>query len=204
MRRTILALAAVLTVAACGADHTWAPDDEVIAARYAHDGPKAITLYTVVNNRSGSGGHSALMINGSERVIFDPAGTWYHPSRPIRHDVHFGINDQAKAFYIDYHARETYRVVEQTVVVSPEVAEIALQRVLNYGAVPKALCASAVSNVLRSIPGFESIPPALGPNRIMNAFDQIPGVEKRVITDKDDDENHGILMIQADQTINND
>lgn len=204
MRRLFLCLVAVLTLAACGADHTWAPDEEVIAARYVHPGPKTITLLTVVNNRSGSGGHSALMINGSERVIFDPAGTWYHPSRPIRNDVHFGINDKVLDFYIDYHARVTYRVVQQTVQVSPQVAEIALQRVLNYGAVPKALCASAVSNVLRGVPGFESIPGALGPNRIMDAFDQIPGVQKRVITDKDDDENHGVLMIQADQSVNHD
>ena len=204
MRRTVLALVAVLTVAACGADHTWAPDEEVIAARYVHPGPKTVTLLTVISNSTGGGGHSALMINGSERVIFDPAGTWYHPQRPIRNDVHFGINDKALAFYIDYHARVTYHVIEQTVQVSPEVAEIALQRVLNNGAVPKALCASSVSSVLRDVPGFESIPSAFGPITIMNAFDKLPGVKKRVITDKDDDENHGVLMRQADNTINND
>jgi hypothetical protein len=196
MRRTFLALSAVAALAACGADQTWAPDEAVVAARYVHPGPKSITLLTVVNNRSDGGAHSAILINASERVIFDPAGTWYHPSRPIRNDVHFGINDKVLAFYIDYHARETYRVVEQTVEVSPGVAELALQRALNNGAVPKAMCASSVSNILRGVPGFESIPAAFGPNRIMAAFDQLPGVKRRVITDDDDDENHGVLIVQ--------
>jgi len=143
MLRAVLALLALLTLAACGAEPKWAPEEQVQAARYVHDGPPAITLFTVINNRSGSGAHSGLMINGSERIMFDPAGTWNHPRIPERNDVHFGITPRIVNFYIDYHARETFRVVEQTVVVSPGIAELVAQRAKAYGAVPKAQCARA-------------------------------------------------------------
>jgi hypothetical protein len=134
MLRAILALVALLGLAAC-AEPTWAPQEEVDAARFVAEPPTSITLYTVVNKRSGSGAHSALMVNASERVIFDPAGTWRHPRVPERNDVHFGMTDKAVAFYVDYHARETYDVIEQTVAVSPEVAELVLEKVKANGAV---------------------------------------------------------------------
>lgn len=197
MRRLILCLAILSALSACGADSKWASDEAVEAARYVDDGPPSITLFTVVNKRSGSGGHSSIMINASQRVIFDPAGTWYHPKLPERHDVHFGITPKMEAFYVDYHARETYNVVQQTVEVSPQVAEIALQRVLANGAVNKAFCANSVAVVLRGVPGFESIPATLFPNSIMKAFGALPGATTRVITDDDDDENHGVLMVQV-------
>lgn len=197
MRRLFACLSVVAALAGCGADSKWAPDEAVAAARYVHDGPPSITLYTVVNNRSGNGAHSGLLVNASQRVMFDPAGTWYHPKLPERHDVHFGITPKMQSFYIDYHARETYRVIEQTVEVSPAVAEIALQRVLANGAVNKAFCANSVSVILRGVPGFESIPQTLFPNKIMEGFGAVPGVKSRTITDDDDDENHGVLMVQA-------
>ena len=78
--RMWLALAVVGALAAyandTGIDNTPA---EVAAAAYVAPGPKSISLITVVNNRSGSGGHSALVINGSQQVIFDPAGSFRDP-----------------------------------------------------------------------------------------------------------------------------
>jgi hypothetical protein len=44
--------------------------------------------------------------------------------------MHYGINDRMVAFYIDYHARVTYRVIEQTVLVSPQVAEMVKARAI--------------------------------------------------------------------------
>ncbi|HEY6918071.1 MAG TPA: hypothetical protein VI412_02350, partial [Tabrizicola sp.] len=136
--RLLLCLIALLGLAACGAEPKWAPQEQVDAVRFVEGPPNYITLYTVVNKRTGSGAHSAILVNGSERVIFDPAGTWYHPKLPERNDVHFGMNDKALAFYIDYHTRKTYDTIEQKVYVSPEVAELVLARVKAYGAVPKA------------------------------------------------------------------
>lgn len=197
MIRPLLALLALLTLAACGAEPKWASDEAVAEARYVHDGPPSITLYTVINKRSGSGAHSGLMINSSERIMFDPAGTWYHPRLPERNDVHFGMTPKMVNYYIDYHARETFDVIEQTVVVSPEVAALAAERVKAYGAVPKAQCAQSISTVLRGIPGFETIPGTWFPNKISDGFGTIPGVSGRLITDDDADNNHGVLMVQA-------
>jgi hypothetical protein len=197
MLRLILSLMAFVTLAACGAEPKWAPEEQVQAARFVAGPPTYITLYTVVNKSSGSGAHSAILVNGSERVIFDPAGTWYHPKLPERNDVHFGMTDKAIAFYVDYHARKTYDVIEQKVFVSPEVAELVLARVKDYGAVPKAMCTAATSAVLRGVPGFEGLPSTWYPKKLSDAFGALPGVSTRMITDDDDDSNHGVLLVQA-------
>ena len=199
MFRAVLALLALLNLAACGADSVWATDEQVQQARYVHDGPNAITLFTVINNRSGAGAHSGLMINDSERIMFDPAGTWNHPRIPERNDVHYGITPRIVNFYIDYHARETFRVVEQTVVVSPGVADLVARRAKEYGAVPKAQCANSISSILRGVPGFEPIRNTWYPNRLMEDFAKIPGVTGRVIYDEDADKNHGVLLVQSSQ-----
>ena len=74
MKRILIALILPLFLAACGAESVYAPEEDVQRAIYRHDAPPSITVLTVVSNRDGSGGHSALLINGSQRLIFDPAG----------------------------------------------------------------------------------------------------------------------------------
>ena len=111
-----------------------------------------------------------------------------------------GITPRIVNFYIDYHARETFRVVEQTVVVSPGVADLVARRVKAYGAVPKAQCARSVSDILRGVPGFESIGSTWYPNRLMEDFGRLPGVTSRIIYDEDADKNHGVLLVQAGES----
>lgn len=198
MLRLLLCLAAVLTLAACGgAEPKWAPDDAVARARYVHDGPPSVTLYTVLSTRNGSGAHAGLMVNGSERIMFDPAGTWQHPSLPERNDVHFGMTPKMVNYYIDYHARETYDVAEHTIVVTPEIAQLVMARAKAYGAVPKAQCTLAVSSILRGVPGFEHLPSTWYPKKLMQEFAKLPGVTSRTITDDSADQNHGVLLVQA-------
>jgi hypothetical protein len=200
MLRQVFCLLAVLALAACGAEPKWAPQEQVDAVRFVEGPPNYITLYTVVNKSTGSGAHSSILVNASERAIFDPAGTWYHPKLPERNDVHFGMNEKALAFYIDYHTRVTYDTIEQKVYVSPQVAELVLQRIKAYGAVAKAMCTNATSSILRGVPGFESLPQTFYPKKLSAAFGKLPGVTTRVITDDDDDNNHGILLVQHDGT----
>lgn len=199
MRRLLIILALPFFLAAC-AEPVWAPDEAVAKARYVSDEPASITLFTVVRKLGGEGAHSGLMINGSQRVMFDPAGTWHHPTVPERNDVHFGITPRMKQFYIDYHARETYDVYEQTVLVSPAVAELALRRVQENGAVGKALCGNAISSVLRDIPGFESVGKSFFPKKIMNAFGALPGVVTVRHDDTDADNNQALLATQTQTT----
>lgn len=199
MRRLLIALCLPLFLAAC-AEPVWAPDEAVARARYVSDEPPSITLFTVVRKLGKEGAHSGLMINGSQRIMFDPAGTWTHPTVPERNDVHFGITPRMKQFYIDYHARETYDVYEQTVVVSPEIAELAIRRVEQNGAVGKALCGNAISSVLRDIPGFESVGKSFFPKKIMRAFGELPGVTTVVHADNDADNNQALLATQSQTT----
>ncbi len=199
LRRNLAVLALTAVLAACGsAESRWAPDDAVTRAKYVHNGPPAVTLFTVIGVNSKGGAHSGLMINGSQRLMFDPAGSWFLPRLAERNDVHFGMTDKMVNFYIDYHSRKTYYVVEQTKIVPPEVAELLIQRVLSYGAVPKAQCTKSVSSILVGVPGFESIRQTWFPNNLMRQFAELPGVTERTITDDDDDNNHGILLVQAD------
>ena len=199
-----LALLALVALGACStAEPVWAPDATVAQARFVAEAPRSITLYTVIANRNNSGAHSGLLINASEQVLFDPAGSWQHPRIPERNDVHFGITPKMVAYYIDYHARETFRVVEQTIIVSPEVAELVKQRALAYGAVPKAQCSNSISSILAGVPGFEGLKSSWFPNKLSDSYGTLPGVTTRTITDDDADSNHGVLILQSKADIAN-
>jgi hypothetical protein len=195
-----LTVLAFVALSACGAEPKWATDAQMAtpAAHYVAAPPRSITLFTVQSTRNGSGAHSGLLINASEQIMFDPAGTWYHPYLPERNDVHYGVTPQMISFYIDYHARQTYNVVEQTVVVSPEVAELIKQRAEAHGAVPKAQCANSISTILAGVPGFEGFKNTWFPNKLSDEFAKLPGVTRKLITDDDADNNHGVLMVQAE------
>ncbi|WP_102226733.1 hypothetical protein [Acidimangrovimonas sediminis] len=200
MRRLFLSFALLLSLGACAADSVWAPDAEV--SKFAYVAPpvqtaspsrtRTLTLFTVVNNRNGSGGHSSLLVNApTQQVIYDPAGTWTNPWAPERDDVHFGMTPGVLANYIDYHTRVTWHTVELTIPVSPEVAERALKLVEANGASPKAMCADNVSKILRQLPGFQSLPQTFFPVTLMDAFARLPGVKTRVYYDSDPDVNTG-------------
>ena len=189
MFRLAFCLMALLGLAACGAERTWAPEDQVQAARYVAGAPTYITLYTVINKRSGAGAHSAILVNASERVIFDPAGTWHHPRLPERNDVLFGMTPLMERYYRDYHARETFHLVIQTIPVSPAVAEQALRDVQANGAVPQAFCANSTSKILRGLPGFEGLKVTMFPTQLMKRFADYPGVVTSTQYDTDSDNN---------------
>ena len=193
MRRILLSIILLFGLAACAAESKWASTEEVTRATYVHNGPPMISLFTVVGRNNGQGGHAALMINGSQRILFDPAGTWYHPQIPERNDVHFGISEPAVEFYIDYPARITWDVYRHDIIVSPAVAEKAIRLVQEYGAVPKAMCTQAVTAVLRQLPGFESIGSTLFPVAAMKDFKALPGVTERFYQDDDPNDNDYIL-----------
>lgn len=197
MRRLILGLLLPLILAACGAEPVWAPEEAVQAAKYRHDGPPSITLFTMVNNRSNEGAHSSMMINASQRVIFDPAGSWWHPKVPERNDVLYGITPKMLEYYVSYHARESYRVETYTVEVPAGVAELALQLAQENGAVAKALCGRSTSQILNRLPGFEAVPRTIFPMGIMRGFAKVPGATHSVWReDTDPDDNSAVLRAQ--------
>lgn len=193
MRRLTLALALLFGLASCGAESIWASDEAVQAAKYRHAGPTSITLVTVVNNVNGSGAHAALVVNASQRVIFDPAGTFGHETIPERNDVQYGATERMYATYINYHTRQSFDTYTQEIQVAPEVAEAALRAVENYGAVPKAMCSRSVTEILATLPGFENFPRSWFPNQTRKAFAAYAGVSEKHFVDNDSDDNSYVL-----------
>ena len=187
-RRAAL-LGGLAAVSACGAAPETSSPPEIIAARqFAGPGPRVLTLYTMRNIRSGGGEHSSLLIDApSQRILFDPAGSFRHSYVAERNDVLFGMTPEVEAYYVSYHARETYYVLAQTVPVSDAVAERAAQLALSNGPVRQSFCASATSRLLRQLPGFEAIPQTMFPNTLADAFGRLPGVTSREWRETDPD-----------------
>ncbi|MFI0396589.1 hypothetical protein [Paracoccus jiaweipingae] len=201
LRAMMTALALTLGLAACGADNIYASDEAVRKARFVSDQPPSITLFTVIGIPRGEGAHSALMINGSQRVIFDPAGSWSHPAIPERHDVMYGITDNFKNFYVDYHARQTYWVAEDRILVSREVADAAIRAAEANGSVNKSFCANGTADVLRRVPGFEAAPSTFSPRKLRDWFLRQPGVVSKKHYDGDPANNHDVLLRQHGQLV---
>lgn len=192
----LLILLSFVGLAACGgpAEPLWAPREDIQKYSYRHNGPPMLTLYTVVSTSSGSGAHSGLLVNGRERIIFDPAGTFNLPFTPERNDVLFGMTSRAVSAYIDYHARKSHNVIEQRLPVTAQQAEMIAKSVKEYGAVPKAQCALAITRILKDIPGFDTIPVGYFPKRAQAWFADQPNVQTRIITDEDADKTHNIVF----------
>ena len=174
---------ALAVLSACTQPAIVAPEAEVLQARYVSDEAPYIALVTNVNTRSGTGDHSALIINGSERVVFNPAGTWRHPLAPEQNDLHYGFSEGMRDWFIDYHARETYNVEIQKIPVSRATADRALTAAKGAGPVGPARCTLSIADVLRQTPGFESFPRVLFPNRAKAAFAQYPGLTTEIFVD---------------------
>jgi hypothetical protein len=204
-RATVLAVLAATALAGCttpSANRENASLEAIAAAAYVHDGPPALTLYTMINNRSEAGAHSSLMINApSQRVIFDPAGSVRAVGLLERDDVLYGVTPRIEQFYERAHARETYRVRIQRIEVSPEVAEKALQLAESYGAVSQSQCTVATSGVLSQLPGFGDIKRTWFPNKLADNLAQHPGVTERVVLEDDaDDKAVAIAQFEAQET----
>jgi len=178
MRLGILLLGLSVLLAGCGmnAESVWAPDADVAKARYQDAGPTSLALVTVRNEGDGQGAHTALLINASERVLFDPFGGWTDPYVPERNDVLYGFSPEVEARYLNYQAQDGYYYVRQEVLVPPEVAEQALALAKVKGPVGMAMCTNAVADILGQLPGFESVGSTFFPEHLAARFGRVPGV----------------------------
>lgn len=192
-----LSLCAALAGCAPAPVVSYASNERVASVAYRAPGPATLTVMTMVNNTSGSGGHTALMINGSQRVIFDPAGSFVNDRVPEQEDVLFGVTPAVLAGYKSAHARSTYHVVSQTFVVSEAQAEIALNLALEHGAVAQAYCTNATTGLLRQVPGFEDIKQTFYPTNLMEQLAVRPGVvEERYYEDDEGTIRDGVAGVQ--------
>lgn len=181
LSRLFLVLALPVMLGACAATNVRTADPaEVARAAYVHDAPPSITLVTVINSASGAGDHSALIINASQRVLYDPAGSFNHPSAPQNLDVHFGFRPEIEATYMNYHARETHHIVTQQTFVSSEVAEAALRAVLAESKARPGQCSTKTTAVMRSV-GFDGVGASVWPRTTMNNFARTPGLRTQIL-----------------------
>lgn len=191
-RRAFVLSGLALPLVACATPQQNRPNatpQQVADAIYRHDGPPALTLYTMISNTSGSGAHTSLMINApSQRVVFDPAGSVGLSAMPEIDDVLYGITPQIKDYYERAHARNTYHVRIQRIEVPAATAELALRRVQANGKVSPAACTTVTSRILSELPGFESIRQVVFPNKLADQFAKLPGVTERKLFENDADD----------------
>lgn len=192
--RVFLAILTLTVLAACaGAPPTPLSPEKAQAVAFRADEPPQITVITMINNKSGAGGHTGLLISASQRVLFDPAGNFRH-SQMFRHDdVIYGVTDQKLQVYRSAHARATHHVVSQTLRVSPESAEKALRLAQARGRVPSAFCTNSSTELLRQIPEFADVQVTFYPDKLMDQIARKPGV----VTERYFEDDEGNLAAGA-------
>ncbi len=182
-----VALGAVLS--AC-ADPSSDPVAQIQARAYVNPEPASITLYTVVNAQGDFGEHTGMVINASQQVLWDPAGSFRSVNLARSQDVFYGMTPYMVAYYTSYHARFGYYVVAQKLEVPPEVAEAVFRRAVARGATGKLRCTIAASSVLSGVDMFADIPVTLFPGKLMEEFGKIPGVVTTITRENDTGKNY--------------
>lgn len=186
-----LALGFSLILSACANPNAGtAPADEIVASRFANPEPAYISLLTMVNSNSGFGEHAALLINGSQQIIYDPAGSFRHSELPRRDDVVYGVTPLYADYYNSYHARFGYYVRVQRLEITRAQADAMIAASIARGSVPKLWCASAIADVLDDFPQFSDIRPTFFPGAIMKRVANIPGIVTTEIREDDIGQNY--------------
>lgn len=189
MIRPLILLAAAVLLAGCET-YIAAVPGEVARARYVSDEPPSVTLLSMVSTRTGRSAHSALLINGSEQVIYDPAGTFQHPDLPRRYDIHYGVTPRFLDYYERYHARFSHFVQSQKVYVSRETADMVLANAVAQGRTPKFLCNTSVAAALRPVAPFGEVRGGFFPETTRDDFARISGVEDSYVYEADVGKNN--------------
>lgn len=179
-----------LFAAGCASNSGTALPAEIAAAEVSVPAPASVSLITMVNEKTGGGEHSALLINGSQQIIYDPAGTFRHSQLPRRDDVVYGITPRFASYYNSYHARFGYYVKVQTLEISRTQADAMIAAAQARGHVPKLFCATAISDVLNDFPQFADIPVTFFPGAIMKRVARIDAVDTLIIREDDIGQNY--------------
>lgn len=185
----ILCAAIILSACSYGTDDQFSSKTHIEKYTFSSKEPPSLTLMTMISNSTGTGGHSSLLINGSQVVMYDPAGRWRHSQVPERHDMLYGLNPQVMKYYKSFHARSSHHVVSQKIYVSPEVAEQAIAAAKAQGRAKDATCAVNTIAILHQLPGFEDIQSTYWPAKLMKRFGEIDGVVTTKYYEDDEGQN---------------
>jgi hypothetical protein len=184
MRSALIALLAVLALAGCEF-YTPASPDAIARARYVSADPPSVTLMSMVNTASGKSAHVGLLVNGSQQILYDPAGTFTHPDLPRKGDIHYGMTPRFVDYYERYHARFDYYVEAQKLPVSRAAADQIIANAEAHGQSMKMTCALDVAGVLKPLPEFSDVPVSFFPEALRENFAKRPGVEDHYVYESD-------------------
>ncbi len=184
LRRLVTVLMLPL-VAGCTAVEVGSSPDEIAAVRYVPDEQPYIAVVSMVAHDDQRAAHSALIISASQRVIYDPAGTFEHPDLKERGDIHYGADDRMVNYYKRYHARFSHFVHEQRIPVTPEVAEAALLRAQAQGPSPKMFCTRHTVAILNDVPGLPDFTPSFFPENLRREVASLPGIVDSYVYEND-------------------
>lgn len=190
--RTIVSVISLVVLMACEGSERNAPvasSMEIQQATYVSPLPNSIILMTMVKENDDFGEHSGLLINASQQVLYDPAGTFRHSTSPNSRDVNYGMHPAMVEYYKSYHARRGYYVVAQEIQVTPEIAELIFQRAVAQGETAKLRCGISISSVLNVLPMFAHIPTTYYPGKIMDRFGEVPNVTTSYVYEVDEGQN---------------
>ena len=162
-----------------------ASKQSLAAARHVATEPPYVEVVSMVDRRDGRAAHTALIINASERVIYDPAGTFQHEDLAERGDIHYGATDRMVSYYERYHARFSHFVHVQRIPVTAQVAEGVLRRAEAQGPSPKMFCTYHTFGVLNdSLPGV-TLERSFFPEALRRQVADLPGVADRYRVEED-------------------
>ena len=185
----LLCVAIFLTACGYGTKDQFASKAQMEQYTYASKEAPSLTLITMINNRTGAGGHTSILINGNQTVMYDPAGRWRHSQAPERHDVVYGVTPQLLKVYKSFHARSSHHVVSQKIFVTPEVAQRAIAASIQQGRAKDATCANNSIAILHQLPGFESLQSTYFPAKLMKRFGAMNGVVTTKYYEDDEGQN---------------
>ncbi len=155
----------------------------------------SITLITVRDVRSDGGAHTALLIDGRQRVLWDPAGSFVHPDVPEVEDVLFGVTPMIDRVYTDYHVRPQYYMIRQRKPVDAATADRLIALARADGRAAHATCAITTSRILRAA-GIDVRRTAF-PKALMRSFAELPDVTARRIDMTNVNTDHNVVFGQG-------
>ena len=183
MRKVLIAAAALAALAACAPRNPEVlPPEQLAPLAYRSNTPPSVTVYTVLNQVTGAGTHTALLVNGSERVLFDPASGFKAEGVTRSGDVLYGYTPGVESAYFAVHDRHNFVVKTTTFALSAESTERLLQQAKAYGPVAPAHCATSTIDILRTDPAFAALDTTYSPRKLGQQLDQLPGARSGELT----------------------
>ena len=188
--RSIIAISMMVVLSACADFEN--DDPAVVSSRmYVSEEAPFVALLTMVNESGDYGEHSGILINASQTVLYDPAGSFRYEEELARsRDIHYGMSPRMVDYYKRYHARFGYYVVSQKIYITAEEAEALFREANRIGTTGQLRCGLSASSVLNSIPRFANIPTTYWPGKIMDAMAEVPGIETSYTRENDIGQNY--------------